>query len=354
MSNKDSDINQDGLGELDLKRGQLTLPFTQEQFKEFVSGLFGKPEKIERSIVGDFEVELGDLISLYYLIEERIGQQNKGILGQFSAKIFYDDYSSILLNNLESLSNYSESRVVSPTSVELSWQYLIKFQDKNVPEKQEIEIRIQGLKSRKNIDYLRLNSNYSGFILRIEYTARTWATDIDSMLTEHIKNLMKYPNARSVWIQSLYSYKENIATISGVIFFLLSVVGGFTSTNFFISSKSKSTTNFLLTASDLDLKVDFLINYISGDGSARFYFFLAIFLLLMLAASIFIAFYIQEEILASNFGGGYILLTKKSKKEREVALRLEKNQFRNFLLTIVVGILVNIFSSYIFMLLITK
>lgn len=360
MSNN-SDINQDGIGKIDIERQQLTLPFTQDQFQEFISNLFGKPEKLQRIIKGNFEIELGDIKDLYLRIEERIYQQNKGLLVQFTSKIFYDDNSSILLNGIESLSNYSEPRSVIPIKIELNWQYLIKFQDRNVPEKQEIELFITTqdlmLYSEKlNLPNIYTQSVYpvkaSGFAMDIKYTARTWATDIDSMLTEHIENLMLLSPARGQLSQLISESGIAIFSITFIGLYLISIIGGYISSNKFISSMTESSNSSLLD-SDLSAKVDFLVSYISTGEVARFYFFLAVFLLVMLVISV-IAGIIAASMTILDVDESYIILTKKARNKREKDLIIERNQPLKILASIILGIVVNIVSAYLFLYLTTK
>jgi hypothetical protein len=341
MSNINSGIDQEDFGRIDMKRGELTLPFTQDQFIDFVSSLFGKPERTSRFIKGAFEIEVGDIRDLHFRIEDRIIQQNKGVLVQFSSKIFYDDNSSVLLNSFESFSNYTETKNAISTKIEISWQYLIIFPDRKAPEKQEINVYII-------TDFDRPSFISEGFVVEIEYTARTWATDIDLMLNEHIKTLMKLPGKRSKISQFLSSKSENVAVVSGIIFFILSVLGSFISANNFIAKKIESTDEFLSNNLDLDTKINFLVNYIAGGEVVRFYFFLAIFLLLMLVASIFTGIFVHEK---ANFKslGGYILLTKTAYKKRDYDIQSERNNLRNFLLSIIFAICINILSNYIFL-----
>ncbi|MEH2351679.1 hypothetical protein [Nostoc sp.] len=326
-------------GKIDYKRGYLTLPFTQDQFSEFISGLFGKLEELERDIECVFDVELGDVINIYYVIEDRIIQQNKGTMIQFSTKIFYDDNSSILLNKLESLSNYVEARSVIPIRMELVWEYLIQFPNKTVPEKQIIEIYI--------ISDQSLHYRSSKFKFKIKYTSRSWATDIDSMLTEHIKNFITV-SRQSTLKKYISSNDEVINVVITGIFILLSVIGSLIIAKGFIYSQLKETAYLFLTNPDLNTKIDFLINHAAEGKIARFYFFLLLYLLIMILSSTVVSDIIRYQ--ANNYTpNNYILLTKKAKKEKEKNLKIEKNQLINFLLSIVLSFIVNLLSSYIFM-----
>jgi uncharacterized protein YneF (UPF0154 family) len=350
MSNKNSDINQEDWGRIDIKRGELTLPFTQDQFSVFIASLFGKPERISRFIEGAFEIELGDIRNIHFCIEERVNQQNKGGVVQFNSKIFYDDNSSILLNNFESFSNYTESRYVSPRKIELSWQYLIRFEDRVAPEKQEINIHI--IADGRSGNELSI-FHEPGFFIGIEYTARTWATDMSSMLEKHVKDLIILPTKRDRISEFVSSNSVAIGVISGVVFFIFSLLGCFVSTNNFVANRIGNTTKFVSENPDLSTKIDFLINYIARSEVAHFYFYLAIFLVVMIIVSIFTGAFIAEKAELKS-PRSYILMTNKVRKKRESDLRKEKDNFYVFLLSIFSVISLNVLSNYIFMYLTTK
>ncbi len=357
MTDRSSDINPKRVGKIDIDQGRLTLPFSQDQFQEFISGLFGKQEQVQRFIEGDFDIEIGDIRDLHYLIEERIAQQNKGVLIQFSAKVFYDDDSSTLFGSLESLSNYSEPRAVIPIRVELSWQYLIRFQDRNVPEKQEIDIYViaRDLREYKRAEgyinkYLYLRQPDSGFDLKIKYTARTWATDLELKLSEQLKNLIKLSSQKSRLGLLINGHESDVGVISAILFFLLSIMGGLTATNRFLSTRLNSATTIIQENSDLNNKIDLLTYYIAGENTSRFYFFLAFFLLVMLVASIIIGIFITEKVTPQHWRS-HILFTKKAQRIKEQNLKKDRNQLRNLAASIVIGICINLFSSYCFMLL---
>ena len=74
---------------IDNQNGYLTLPFNESQFKDFVSGLLGKPQTLTKRIRGDFEIYLKDLQNFHDLLNQRIIQQNNGHLIQLRTKIFF-------------------------------------------------------------------------------------------------------------------------------------------------------------------------------------------------------------------------------------------------------------------------
>jgi hypothetical protein len=176
----------------------LTLPVEPDQLGLFISGLLGKPQTIGRLIRGPFEIKRADIENLHHLIEQRIASQNKATLVGFTAKIAYDDASSVLLNSFVQLQTYNEVKPLASTAIHLTWTYLIQFNNKSVPEKQQIELSIvaHDLDDEVEIDReivrrIMITRSGAGVMqLRISHTDRTWGADLDGLLTGHLKQLL--------------------------------------------------------------------------------------------------------------------------------------------------------------------
>jgi hypothetical protein len=192
-------------------------------------------------------------------------------------------------------------------------------------------------------------------MLSIQYTARTWATDIDSMLTEYTLSLVKssLTKKENRWKYIIFKNSAMVALASGITFFVFSVIGAFIATNKFMISSTEKATSVLIENTETNLKVDFLLRYIVEGEMPRFYFFLAVFLLIMLVASVLVGAIIYGKA-DGHSPESFILLTKKSREKRDSALRRDRNKFRDFLLSIMVAIIVNVLSSYLFVYLTTQ
>ncbi|MCP4136982.1 MAG: hypothetical protein GY754_38800 [bacterium] len=94
------------------------------QFAEFIANLLGKQQSITNSMRGAFDITIEDIANIYYLVDQRINQQNEANLIQFRTKIFYNDESSILLGSIEELETFNEIRKVIPISVHIEFDYL--------------------------------------------------------------------------------------------------------------------------------------------------------------------------------------------------------------------------------------
>ena len=178
------------------------LPCTPDEFGDFVSGLLGKPQTIEKAIHEVFEVTHDAIANTFHLVKQRIDSQNEATLIQFTVRIEYDDNSSVLLNSLQDFLAYSEVRPIASVGVALSWVYLVKFKNRNVPEKQEIDLSFRtgdevGTIVAEDDGMFRIQisirRSVSGVFLRIRHTDRTWGTDLESLLTGHVNTLVKTP-----------------------------------------------------------------------------------------------------------------------------------------------------------------
>ncbi|MDF5734742.1 MULTISPECIES: hypothetical protein [unclassified Nostoc] len=110
--------------------GYITLPVPPDQFNEFIINLLGRPQSIEKRIYGRFEIEWSDITNFNDLINQRIIQQNNAQLINFQSRIYFHDNSVIELNSYPQLITYKEVRPLVTVAIDLSWDYLIQFNNK--------------------------------------------------------------------------------------------------------------------------------------------------------------------------------------------------------------------------------
>ena len=113
MNERNSEDPTKRTGAYEREEYAVMLPCRPEDFKEFVSGLLGKPQTITKRFLGKFDISKEDIESFHHVLTQRVAQQNEGKLIQFTIKIVYDDNSSVLLNSLEDFIHYNEVRHVS-------------------------------------------------------------------------------------------------------------------------------------------------------------------------------------------------------------------------------------------------
>jgi hypothetical protein len=334
-------------------KGYVALPFDGEQFKDFIRGLLGSPQSITKTISGTFEVTFDDLKNLHHLVLQRVAQQNESTLIQFTARLIFSDESSVELNSIDGLLTYNEIRPVVSRAIHLKWDFLVRFQDKNVPERQVIQVSIVTAGHAITVvdeDFPFFGPiHHAGFFsFRINHTARTWGADIEALLTNHIQSmLIQQPKIK----QFIRKHSAPIGFTVGIFFFLTALVGSFLTTHSFSKERVNDINSYLATHSQQDIATlnekfnHFMQNDVGGVW-AQYYFALFVFLVLALAASIVLG--VWSGTSADNEEPCFLLLTKESHKDKASKLKKLRKQWRLFVLSIIVSIISGVVANYIF------
>lgn len=191
------------LDKISASPGSLTIPVPEDRFAEFLVGLLGRPQILRNTFGKSFVVKKEDLVSLFFAVEQRVKQQHSASLIQFRVTVWLDDTSSTEMGSIEEFQTYHDMKSSPTVRATLYWAYLIKFPDKELPERQEIEVDFAGSRSEANsIGMHRLERYRYGigmFEGRVDYTirhtARTWGNDIDALLTKSILGFVRPRNA---------------------------------------------------------------------------------------------------------------------------------------------------------------
>lgn len=257
-------------------------------------------------------------------------------------KISYDNNSSVFLNSLEDFLSYSEIKPLISVGIDISWVYLVKFQQKNVPEKQQIDMSF-----RTN------NSSYRHFyesdiFLKISHTERTWGVDIESLLTGHIETLFISENKLNKFINDK---STEIGFIIGILFFLGAIIGTYYSTNNFISSNLEMVNSLdfntsVVKSTVLEQKIDVLIDIVVTGKWNIFIYKIAGFLFISFIISIFLGSFASEK--ARNKSKSFILFTKETINLKKNYYKDEKSIFMNMVYFLILPILTGIIANIVF------
>lgn len=232
--------NMNDAGRMELhhsnEKYQLILPCEVKDFTEFISNLLGKPQEEKGKIEGDFHVEPKYISNIYHLINQRVTQQNDGSLINFTIAVLYDNGTSILHKNVNDFESYYPTSDTTPIEIVISFTYLIKFSNKSVPEKQEIEVIIS-----TEDDRLHRNGAWiSGGLIeyRINHTDRTWASDISNVIKNHASNFV---NKTSWFTKMMAQYDDDVFEYSfWLILFSFCSYWYFSTKSLFFSDAEKS------------------------------------------------------------------------------------------------------------------
>lgn len=334
----------------------VTLPCHPNDFKEFISNLLGKPQTIEKYFSkGTFTVNQDDILNTFHLVDQRINQQNEATLVQFTVKIIYHDDSSVTLNSLTDFTHYKEIRPIRSESVHLTWVYLVKFQKKNAPEKQQIDLRFSTDRDGGEILHedgivIRRGKKWFGpghISFRISHTERTWGVDIESLLTGQIKTLLKPQVKISDFITK---HSERIGFLIGASFLASAIAGVFYSikkfTNSYLSELANISDKTLSSSDLLSQKVDFLIEIITKGLWPRFSLSIISFLFVSLVLSIFLGIWVEDK--ADNKPSSFVLLSKASEDFQRKSLEKRKRDWFLFGVSVVTSIVTSVVANIIF------
>src|SRR5260221_2286987 len=284
--------------------GAVMLPCSQEHFRDFISGLLGKPQTLTKLVDGPFDITRPDLENLHHLVTQRVTQQNQGTLVQFTARLVFDDQSTVLVNSFDEFRTYTEIRPVVTTAAYLSWTFLIQFADREFPEKQEIQVSAHTKAGIAFDEDLEVHRHHHGwhdglvqgfFAIRISHTARTWGADVEAMLSAQLETLR-----RSVpkWKRRVRRHSGRLSLAMVVGFVAAAIIGvGISGTRV---ARSQRAALASLTNGDkqggvaVAAKIDYLVDVIASGVWPRQVFFAAIFLGISLIAGTLLAAFLDD------------------------------------------------------------
>lgn len=360
QSPKDKDGNDLTLHHM-REQGYVVLPFNQDQFKQFITGLLGSPQSITKQISGSFNFDISDINNLYQLLLQRITQQNNGMLAKFSAVIVFSDNSLVEINSLPELLSYNETRPIVSDDIHLSWDYLIHFPDKPTPERQRIQISIltayEG-KSQKLLDDLKVKwKGYGAGVInfRIEYTARTWGTDIEALLTNHIKASLTEPSRIRKFF---YDHDTLVGVLSILILWGTLLFGAFASVRSFSQQQSLLVSRLLgsnvNSPEEINSTLHQILSLVAEGSWAQHIFIVLIFLFIGGVLGVFLGAWVSRLSVWVGFVPSFLLLSKESVKERKKTLKNVRKNWWLFVSSFFINIALGVTSNYIFLWLTTR
>jgi hypothetical protein len=335
----------------------VVLPCEPDQFRDFIAGLLGRPQTIERSIRGPFEVNKIDIENIHHLIEQRLSSQNEATLVQFTARIVYDDDSSVLLNSFFDFTSYNEVKPLRSVAAHLGWTWLVQFRNKKYPEKQQIDISFYGgpvsasreeyVSSTTGLVRVRSSTMSGGIQVRISHTDRTWGTDIDALLDGQLQTLVTSDTSLRGTIRR---HAGGIGFIFWLILFSGSLVSSVLVVSRLISAHMVNVTSFTLrdpiTIEQLAREINLVMQYLITYPTIHDIIYAIMFDVVALIVSITLAIQITE--LASGLRRSFVLLTIKAIEERDKWHQSPKDSLARFLLSVFGALIISVIGNLLF------
>jgi hypothetical protein len=135
---------------------QITFHVQDDTLGDFITKLLGQPHSIRKRFPAIFQLDHGWFNNLHELLTQRISQQNKYKLIQFSAKIYFDDGLVRTVNSAEAFISFVEVKPLISVGCSMTWTFLIFFASKSAPEKQEVKVTVMSeiLMKSRSVCYL--------------------------------------------------------------------------------------------------------------------------------------------------------------------------------------------------------
>ena len=324
--------------------GYVQLPLTQKGLTEFIGNLLGEPQRVQGVLEGSFIVDIGGIEKLYTTIMQRIKQQNKSQLIEFISKVFFDNDTNVTIKDLEGLTSYRNLEDFKIVRLELTWSFLIEFEDKKAPEKQTIRICFD-----VNHMVKRLRSKYflmgAGIVYEISYTARTWGVDLENLIRVAIKSTFIQKNKlKEVFTRIKTPISIIIPSLIYIIFFSINA--------FFVNNYLDNSVREIvekISSIELGEQFSFIAKYLASIPWYKFTTYNNLFLILMLVVCIVFGIYLDDILDDILTDKSFIFLTDNDKATimHKVSKELGKQKTKYFI-TLFINILCGVVSNFLF------
>lgn len=338
--------------------GKVIIPFEVDQFHQLMKNCLGRPQTIEKSFSLSYALKPKHIADLNALIVERVSQQNLSQLIGFSARLSFSDNSIVTLDSFEALASYNVLKDVESTNLRLTWLYSITFQGKTAPEEQEISVTFaSGSPGSFGAAFPHWGSVWDpsdgdiSFV--ISHSERTWATDIQNILTAFITSLE--PTDSSI-CESLRRWDRVIGLTVGALFLASSIATIFWTLSRTISRYKEQLAHLVAPSSGGDGELLILrkhVEFISDLIITRSTPTLGVAIMLYLCLSVILAVAAGAAVInvIPRRMGGFIILTQRTDETYRRRREREKASWRHVLLSSVAAIVLGVFGNYVFALL---
>lgn len=152
----------------------LSIILKEEQIADIIINFLGKKEKLKYEEEKQFILRINDIEQFYYLLDEKIKKEQYTNIKLFTVSFLFNDKTSRVINTIESLNKYLETRDVIPDVVTLVWHIIIQFPAVSTVETQKIELTFN------------TKSDIGSVLLNIEHTNQSWGIEVLNLIKDKV------------------------------------------------------------------------------------------------------------------------------------------------------------------------
>ena len=335
----------------------ISLPVKKKDLGQFISGLLGQQQTIERDIDINFDIDHLWLLNLHDLISQRIHQQADAHLTDFTSVIYFKKGLKRTFTSIEAFRSYLETKKELPVGIKIIWNYLIQFPAKEYPEKQQITFSAQihsqnrakatSIKDRFKLEYFIFNtisgeSERSSLNYQIDHTERTWGADIEVIISNQVDEVTRGNQVKD----TLYNLSRLMLAIIMLLFTLIYPIYSD------LTDRTQNIDELINNYLALDLagkslsdgvneKLDHIVSMIEVIGKPNNEKGFEVFILLLGMPITLIMLRLTRK---STYS--FMVLSKEAKNYRELKLKQEKRSVWILIGSFILSVLAGIVSSF--------
>lgn len=192
---------------LDVAESSVALAVDKKKLGEFISGLLGQPQTLERKFDNSFSADHHWFIHFFSLILQRIQQQNAPEPLAFEATIQYRDKIERKVTTWQAFQHFSETQNIVSIGAKFHLALLIQFPAKQIPERQELIISFDAGHNDRQIfseNLVGRESMLGSITVEIRHTERTWADDILRLIETEINAIQVSEVRLKKWLRRFF------------------------------------------------------------------------------------------------------------------------------------------------------
>jgi hypothetical protein len=236
----------------------------------------------------------------------------------------------------------------------LSWIYLIQFNNRSVPEKQQIDLSI--VTNRDRASYLEIDTEIIQRIvekgadgvmqLRINHTDRSWGADLDALLTGRLEHLLIRLSGMKQFVAKNSGW---IGFATALCLFAVLAYGVYYASDQVHTQHVQSVTTSGRTIEFLVSRIDHISDLIASGIANKFVVLQVVYLLVSVVAAV-VAGIVVGGLAAQDHHKGVLVITRKDEEKSKLAADSDRG-FVHFLVSAPVSLCLGVLANYLFFLL---